>query len=91
MKIYFDVCCLNRPFDNHAQNKVRLESEAIITLLAHISDKKWSLIGSDIINYEISKIPDLERKKKVELLAKLKREHIFLTNKIIKRAFEIEN
>ena len=28
MKIYLDVCCLNRPFDDHGQAKIYLESEA---------------------------------------------------------------
>ena len=31
MKVYMDVCCLNRPFDNQSQDKVRFETEAIIT------------------------------------------------------------
>jgi len=25
MKIYLDVCCLNRPFDDQVQDRVRLE------------------------------------------------------------------
>jgi hypothetical protein len=29
MRIYLDACCLNRPFDNQSQERVRLESEAI--------------------------------------------------------------
>jgi predicted nucleic acid-binding protein len=24
MKIYFDVCCLNRPFDDQSQDRIRL-------------------------------------------------------------------
>lgn len=28
MRIYLDNCCFNRPFDNQAQTRVRLEAEA---------------------------------------------------------------
>lgn len=29
MKIYLDNCCLNRPFDDQSNLRVRLESEAV--------------------------------------------------------------
>ena len=32
-RIYLDVCCLNRPFDDQAQERVRLESEAVKSVL----------------------------------------------------------
>ena len=28
-KIYFDVCCLNRPFDDQSQARIRLEAEDV--------------------------------------------------------------
>ena len=28
--IYLDVCCLNRPFDDQTQERIRLESEAVL-------------------------------------------------------------
>ena len=30
MKIYLDVCCLNRPFDDQTQDRIHLESEAVV-------------------------------------------------------------
>ncbi len=64
MRIYLDVCCYNRPFDDQTQEKIHLETEAVLIILSNISLKNWELVGSDIIDFEISKIPDLERKKK---------------------------
>ena len=58
MNIYFDVCCLNRPFDDQTQDRIHLEAEAVIVILKHIEYDDWSLIGSGIINYEIDKTPD---------------------------------
>ena len=69
LKIYMDVCCLNRPFDDQTQEKVRFETEAIISILKRCNvDRDWKLTGSDIISLEISKNQDPLRKQKVLLL-----------------------
>jgi hypothetical protein len=68
MKIYLDVCCLNRPFDDQTQDRIHLESEAILTILKYVEAGVWDLINSDAIAYEISKIPDNERRRKVHLM-----------------------
>ena len=34
MVLYLDICCLKRPFDDQAQPRIRLETEAVLTLLA---------------------------------------------------------
>jgi hypothetical protein len=36
MKIYLDTCCLNRPFDDQRQHRVRLETEAVTLILKKI-------------------------------------------------------
>ena len=36
MKIYLDVCCLNRPFDDQTQDLIHLESEAVVLILKHV-------------------------------------------------------
>ena len=33
MAIYLDTCCLNRPFDDQTQDRIRLEAEAVILIL----------------------------------------------------------
>jgi len=66
MKIYLDVCCLNRPFDDQTQDRIHLEAEAIISILRHIESSEWLLIGSGVINYEISRTPDEERRNRLQ-------------------------
>ena len=34
MLVYLDMCCLKRPFDDQSQPRIRLESEAVLALLA---------------------------------------------------------
>jgi len=41
MKIYMDVCCLNRPFDDQTQDKIRIESDAILAILSKCISGKW--------------------------------------------------
>jgi len=89
MKIYLDVCCLNRPFDDRTQDRIRIESEAVLTILNRCMDD-WILVGSEVIDYEISKIPDEERRRKVEILASISREKVIVDDNIVKRALEIE-
>ena len=36
MKLYLDVSCLNRPFDDQTPTRIRLESEAISVIFERI-------------------------------------------------------
>jgi len=90
MKIYFDVCCLNRPFDDHTQDRVRLESEAVLTILDSCGIKGNIFLSSEVIDIEISKIPDDDRKQKVIFLSTISQSFIIVDIDIEKRAMELE-
>ena len=62
MKIYLDVCCLNRPFDDQQQDRIRLEAEAVLLILSHIQAGDWQWISSEAMDFEIEQAPDSERK-----------------------------
>lgn len=65
IKIYLDVCCLCRPFDDLQNKKIRLEAEAILSILDRCT-RDWELVGSVAIDDEIALIPDVEKRLKVE-------------------------
>lgn len=65
VKIYFDACCLNRPFDDQSQDRIRLETEAILLILSHVEQGDLEWIGSEVLDYEIRRIPDLDKKDKI--------------------------
>ena len=90
MKIYLDVCCLNRPFDDRKQDRVRLESEAVLAILGRCQDEGWILLGSEVIDLEISRIPDSERKQKVGLLSSIARLRVVVGDAVERRAVELE-
>lgn len=69
MRVYLDVCCLNRPFDDQTQDRIRLESEAVLLVIGHFSDKDWQWISSDAVAIEVEQNPDGERRHRVQRLA----------------------
>lgn len=68
-KVYLDVCCLNRPFDDQTQARIRLEAEAVLMILAQCEIDDWDWLGSKVIDLEIQLTPDPERRRRVYLLA----------------------
>lgn len=89
MRIYLDVCCINRPFDDQTEERIRMKSEAVLAILKRCLSQ-WTLIGSEAIDYEISRIPDAERRVKAERIASISREKTIVDESIISRAQEIE-
>ena len=91
MKIYLDTCCLNRPFDDQRQPRIRLESEAVTLVLEKIHQREWEWIGSDILLYEIEQNTDEERKERLLLLAEAASQTIEITDMILERADTLES
>ena len=90
MKIYLDTCCLNRPFDDQRQPRVRLESEAVTLILEKIHQEEWEWAGSEILVYEIGKNLDMERKERLLLLAEESNQIVEITEKILDQAEKLE-
>lgn len=89
MIIYLDNCCYNRPFDDQTQERIHLESEAILTILKIGQMKRVVIVGSDILELEINRMLDENKKRKVMDLYKVADMRIFYTDKIKKRSEEI--
>jgi predicted nucleic acid-binding protein len=85
VKIYLDVCCLCRPFDDQQNKKIRLETEAIMAILDRCT-RDWELVGSVVINDEISLIPDIERRLKVKQKLTLISENIEVNDAVFRQA-----
>jgi predicted nucleic acid-binding protein len=85
MKIYMDVCCLCRPFDDLQNRKIRLEAEAILTILDRCNND-WELVGSVVLDSEISRMADPEKRQKVEQKLRLVSEYIELDETIFDHA-----
>ncbi len=90
MKIYLDVCCLCRPFDNHSDTRVRLETEAILTILKRCS-LDWELVTNTAVLYEIGLIGDPTKRSHALRLIQRARETIRVDDILLSRAEEFEN
>lgn len=89
MIVYLDNCCYNRPFDDQTQERIHLESEAILAVLKMGQMKRIVIAGSDILKLEITRMPDENKKRKVLDLYKVAGIHMPYTSKIRKRSEEI--
>ncbi len=94
--IYLDVCCLNRPFDNLEQERVQLESEAIMAILNRCESDRWQLINSDAIAQEVGQTPDIDKQRKLERILSIAKIYIGMNDQIetkaknlIKKGFKI--
>jgi len=86
MKIYMDVCCLNRPYDDQTQDRIYLESEAVLTILKHIEAGDWTWISSSVVLFEIGETPNPERKRRVLKLCEKAASSIGLNEEIRSQA-----
>jgi predicted nucleic acid-binding protein len=90
MKVYLDACCLNRPFDDQSQPRVRLETEAVSLILEKLHQREWDWVSSEILLYEIGQNPDLENRQRVMSFASLAHQIVETSEKILRRAEELE-
>jgi predicted nucleic acid-binding protein len=63
MRLYFDVCCLNRPFDDQSQPRIHLEAEAIIMIFREIEAGIHEWVGSEVLMLEINRTPDSKKRR----------------------------
>lgn len=85
MKIYLDVSCLNRPFDDQTQLRIRLESEAVALIIENCDREVWEHASSDMATIEIDAIADEDRRRRVRLLLP-DNELLKLTDEIFQRS-----
>ncbi len=62
LRIYLDMCCYNRPYDDQTQMKIAMEAQAKLYIQDMIRSKKLELISSYILRYECGNNPFPMRK-----------------------------
>ncbi len=65
MRVYLDMCCYNRPYDDQSQFRVALETQSKLRIQALIRDRKFDLIGSYTLDYEVSRNPYEMRRQSI--------------------------
>jgi predicted nucleic acid-binding protein len=90
LRVYLDVCCLQRPFDDQRQARIHLEAEAVKLILARIEHGEFFWISSEVVDDEISQNIDADRALKAQMLARHATFRINLTGTEIARGTELE-
>lgn len=90
IRVYLDNCVLNRPFDDQSQERIRLETEAIVLLLARIERREWIWLGSQAVEIEIDKTPDTEQRSRLRRVVEFAGSIIAIGEKELKRANELQ-
>lgn len=67
-RMYLDNCCLSRPFDEQTQDRIRLETEAILLILARLYTRQWQWIASEVSMFEADQNLDLRQRFRVKFL-----------------------
>ena len=65
MRVYLDMCCYNRPYDDQSQIKVSLETQAKLHIQDLIQSRKLELISSYMLRYECGQNPYEMRRKAI--------------------------
>jgi len=91
MRVYFDACCLNRPFDDQRQIRIRLETEAIAHLLRAVDEGRLVWVTSDALLYELLRCPDTDRRSALLAMCSSASERVLVDAILMKRAREIRS
>ncbi len=71
MKVYLDMCCIQRPMDTRSHVRIAVEAEAILGILALCETNQLQLISSGALEFEAEQTPHpVRRRYALEVLAK---------------------
>ena len=89
-RVYFNTSALNRPFDDMASGRTRLEAEAVGALLDDVEGGALEWVGSEYLDFEVTQDPDRERVRRVQGLLNLVKRRVALSGAVLSRARELE-
>jgi hypothetical protein len=90
VKVYFDLCVYNRPFDNQKQSRIAIETLEFIFLLSKAEKGEISVINSFALEDENNQNPFVDRKDIISDLLKEAAIYVDYDEDLEKRAKEIE-
>jgi len=89
-RVYLDVCCLNRPFDDQSQDRVRLEAAAVLAVLGHVQYGDWEWISGEAVDFEVEQMPDPARRSRIQRLLHYAQHEVIVTQPVADRQRELE-
>jgi predicted nucleic acid-binding protein len=91
IKVYLDTSVYNRPFDDQDQTRIRLETEAFLSVLEKAVAGSIIIISSSALLYENNQNPFYERKERISSYLSIASKFIRLNDSVKKKALLLEN
>jgi len=88
-RIYLDNSVLNRPFDDQGQPRIRLEAQALASILGLVEQRVLELASSSVQEFENEQNPFPDRKRWVDRCLRLAEIRGVVDAKTIGRAHEL--
>lgn len=89
MLVYCDTNIYCRPLDDQSQSRIKAETEAFLDILVRVDRNEITLVGSDILTAEVTRIPNASKRKLVELYLAHCQQHISASLQIVQTADEL--
>ncbi|SPF39756.1 conserved hypothetical protein [Candidatus Sulfopaludibacter sp. SbA4] len=86
MRLYLDSCCLNRLTDDQSQARIRQEAEAVEAILGLVREGKATWVSSTVVEIEINRNPDADRRHEVAALLAFAEEVVVPRSRSAERA-----
>jgi predicted nucleic acid-binding protein len=90
LRLYLDLNCFNRPFDDQTQDRVARETEATLSILQRVIDGVDELVWSAVLDFENSQHPLVDRRNEIARWAIFATARVAIDPRITSRAQEIE-
>ncbi|GAA5121456.1 PIN domain-containing protein [Luteolibacter yonseiensis] len=91
MLLYLDCCCLNRPYDDLSQMRVRLEAEAVEWILEESRSGRFEIVTSDYLIFELGRNPDLVKRHHTLEMTRYSSLHVPASQSLSDRALKIQS
>ena len=88
MRVYFDICAIQRPLDDGAQLRVRLEADAMIALISLCETGGIELVASAAHDIENRQNPYPDRLSHAASVLAVARHYVLTTADVVRRAEE---
>lgn len=88
MKIYLDLCALQRPLDTKDQPRIAVEAEAVLSVLSLFESGDIQLIASDTLLFEAGRNPNQTRREYTLEVLRKANQMLELNDDIERRAAE---
>lgn len=89
--IYLDTNVYSRPFDEQTQADIQAEANAFLEIIAEVQAKRLSLLGSDILDFEVHNILSEEKRAKVKDYLGMRDKHIANSEEVVNLGKRIQS